>query len=243
MSDGPVGGNAALGKGNSRRVSGTGTASLAPLAKYKLVFLGDQSVGKTSIITRFMYDNFDRHYQATIGIDFLSKTMYLEDRTVRLQLWDTAGQERFRSLIPSYIRDSSVAVVVYDVTNRASFLNTAKWVEDVRAERGNDVVICLVGNKTDLGNDKRQISTEEGEERAKKDGLLFMECSAKAGYNIKSLFRKLATSLPGSVDSANAGANGAGVAGAAVAQGGSNLIDIKLSRTPENLDNANSCGC
>lgn len=68
-------------------------------------------------ITRFMYDSFDNTYQATIGIDFLSKTMYLEDRTVRLQLWDTAGQERFRSLIPSYIRDSTVAVVVYDVTN------------------------------------------------------------------------------------------------------------------------------
>ena len=79
----------------------SGGGALAPLAKYKLVFLGDQSVGKTSIITRFMYDNFDRHYQATIGIDFLSKTMYLEDRTVRLQMWDTAGQERFRSLIPS----------------------------------------------------------------------------------------------------------------------------------------------
>lgn len=117
------------------------------------------------------------------GIDFLSKTMYLEDRTVRLQLWDTAGQERFRSLIPSYIRDSSVAVVVYDVTSalafgseipakketradksrtgrlccrpdRASFMNTSKWVDDVRSERGNDVIIVLVGNKTDL-NDKR----------------------------------------------------------------------------------------
>ena len=83
-----------------------------PLRKFKLVFLGEQSVGKTSLITRFMYDTFDHAYQATIGIDFLSKTMYLEDRTVRLQLWDTAGQERFRSLIPSYIRDSSVAVVV-----------------------------------------------------------------------------------------------------------------------------------
>jgi len=99
---------------------------IAPLAKYKLVFLGDQSVGKTSIITRFMYDQFDKAYQATIGIDFLSKTMYLEDRTVRLQLWDTAGQERFRSLIPSYIRDSSVAVIVYDITDRASFLNSSK---------------------------------------------------------------------------------------------------------------------
>jgi Ras-related protein Rab-6A len=115
---------------------------------------GCQSVGKTSIITRFMYDQFDKAYQvhgrplklsrvnsprsllfssclsfsrqATIGIDFLSKTMYLEDRTVRLQLWDTAGQERFRSLIPSYIRDSSVAVIVYDITDRASFLNSSK---------------------------------------------------------------------------------------------------------------------
>ena len=218
--------------------------SMAPLAKYKLVFLGDQSVGKTSIITRFMYDNFDRHYQATIGIDFLSKTMYLEDRTVRLQLWDTAGQERFRSLIPSYIRDSSVAVVVYDVTNRASFLNTGKWVEDVRAERGSDVVICLVGNKTDLGNDKRQISTEEGEARAKKDGLLFMECSAKAGYNVKAVFRKLATSLPGSADprmAVNGAAANQGV-GSSVS-GNSNLVDIKLSRAPENLDDASVCGC
>ncbi|KAI4818708.1 hypothetical protein KUCAC02_004010 [Chaenocephalus aceratus] len=87
-----------------------------PLRKFKLVFLGEQSVGKTSLITRFMYDSFDNTYQATIGIDFLSKTMYLEDRTVRLQLWDTAGQERFRSLIPSYIRDSTIAVVVYDIT-------------------------------------------------------------------------------------------------------------------------------
>eukprot|EP00121_Abeoforma_whisleri_P009152 Awhi_evm1s8409 len=77
--------------------------------------------------------------------------MYLEDRTLRLQLWDTAGQERFRSLIPSYIRDSSVAVVVYDITNRNSFLQTSKWIEDVRHERGNDVIIMLVGNKTDLG--------------------------------------------------------------------------------------------
>uniref|UniRef100_A0A7S1Z1G9 Uncharacterized protein n=1 Tax=Trieres chinensis TaxID=1514140 RepID=A0A7S1Z1G9_TRICV len=210
---------------------------------FKVLLIGDSGVGKTSLLTRFADDAFTSCHLATIGVDFKIRTIDLNGKTVKLQLWDTAGQERFRSLIPSYIRDSSVAVVVYDVTNRASFLNTAKWVEDVRAERGNDVVICLVGNKTDLGNDKRQISTEEGEERAKKDGLLFMECSAKAGYNIKSLFRKLATSLPGSVDSANAGANGAGVAGAAVAQGGSNLIDIKLSRTPENLDNANSCGC
>ncbi|GFR48209.1 hypothetical protein Agub_g10068 [Astrephomene gubernaculifera] len=171
-------------------------ATTSPLAKYKLVFLGDQSVGKTSIITRFMYDKFDNTYQATIGIDFLSKTMYLEDRTVRLQLWDTAGQERFRSLIPSYIRDSSVAVVVYDITNRQSFLNTARWIQEVRTERGNDVIIFLVGNKTDL-IDKRQVSIEEGDAKARELNVNFIETSAKAGLNIKALFRKIAAALPG----------------------------------------------
>ena len=109
-------------------MAGTGDSFNNPLRKFKLVFLGEQSVGKTSLITRFMYDSFDNTYQATIGIDFLSKTMYLEDRTVRLQLWDTAGQERFRSLIPSYIRDSTVAVVVYDITNANSFHQTSKWI-------------------------------------------------------------------------------------------------------------------
>ncbi|KAI9296251.1 ras-domain-containing protein [Neoconidiobolus thromboides FSU 785] len=167
-----------------------------PLRKFKLVLLGEQSVGKTSLITRFMYDTFDSTYQATIGIDFLSKTMYLEDRTVRLQLWDTAGQERFRSLIPSYIRDSSVAVVVYDITNRASFNNTAKWIDDVRSERGNNVIIVLVGNKTDL-RDKGEVTAEEGEAKAKEYNVMFMETSAKVGHNVKALFRKIAQALPG----------------------------------------------
>nr|AGN12807.1 Ras-related protein RABH1C [Leavenworthia alabamica] len=172
-------------------------AGVSPLAKFKLVFLGDQSVGKTSIITRFMYDKFDTTYQPTIGIDFLSKTMYLEDRTVRLQLWDTAGQERFRSLIPSYIRDSSVAIVVYDVSKRQSFLNTSKWIEDVRRERGQgDVIIVLVGNKTDLA-DQRQVSITEGEDKGKEYGVMFIETSAKENFNIKSLFRKIAAALPG----------------------------------------------
>jgi len=174
----------------------SGVDSIKPLRKYKVVFLGKQSVGKTSLITRFMYDSFDNTYQATIGIDFLSKTMYLEDRTVRLQLWDTAGQERFRSLIPSYIRDSTVAVVVYDVTNVNSFQQTSKWIDDVRSERGNDVIIMLVGNKTDL-SDKRQVSIDEGERKAQDLNVMFIETSAKTGYNVKQLFRRVAAALPG----------------------------------------------
>ncbi|XP_018565852.1 ras-related protein Rab6-like [Anoplophora glabripennis] len=165
------------------------------LQKYKLVFLGEQSVGKTSLITRFMYDSFDTTYQATVGIDFLSKTVYLKDRTVRLQLWDTAGQERFRSLIPSYIRDSSVAVVVYDITNFKSFEQTERWIEEVRKERGTNVIIILVGNKVDL-EDIRQVSVEVAERKSKELNTLFIETSAKVGYNIKQLFRRIGDALP-----------------------------------------------
>jgi Ras-related protein Rab-6A len=142
-----------------------------------------------------VYDTFDSLYQATIGIDFLSKTMYLDDRTVRLQLWDTAGQERFRSLIPSYIRDSSVAVVTYDVANRKSFENTTKWIDDVRTERGQNVIIVLVGNKTDL-EEERQVSAEEAEKMAGDLDVMWIETSARNGTNIKGLFRKIATALP-----------------------------------------------
>ncbi|XP_029956764.1 ras-related protein Rab-6A isoform X3 [Salarias fasciatus] len=199
-----------------------------PLRKFKLVFLGEQSVGKTSLITRFMYDSFDNTYQATIGIDFLSKTMYLEDRTIRLQLWDTAGQERFRSLIPSYIRDSAAAVVVYDITNVNSFQQTTKWIDDVRTERGSDVIIMLVGNKTDLA-DKRQITTEEGEQRAKEMNVLFIETSAKTGYNVKQLFRRVAAALPGMDTTQD--------------KSREDMIDIKLEKPPEQPTSEGACSC
>ncbi|KAI7897715.1 ras-related protein rab-6A-like protein [Cokeromyces recurvatus] len=200
-----------------------------PLKKFKLVFLGEQSVGKTSLITRFMYDTFDNTYQATIGIDFLSKTMYLDDRTIRLQLWDTAGQERFRSLIPSYIRDSSVCVVVYDITNKNSFLNTSKWIDDVRAERGHDVIIVLVGNKTDL-NDKRQVTVEEGEKKAKEYNVMFIETSAKAGYNVKALFRKIGHALPGMDGQSEDGQR-------------DQLTKVDLTDTFARKEEATSCAC
>ena len=158
--------------------SGATSAGGRPLRKYKLVFIGDQSVGKTSIISRFQYNTFDDHYQTTIGIDFVSKTVPVDDGTVRLQLWDTAGQERFRSLIPSYIRDSHVAVVVFDITNRESFEATTKWIADVRAQRGTDVIIVLVGNKMDLAA-SRKVSTAELEARANEHDIMFIETSAK----------------------------------------------------------------
>lgn len=169
---------------------------VTPSLKHKLVLLGDQSVGKTSIITRFIYDTFDQQYQATIGIDFFSKNIVLDGRTTRLHLWDTAGQERFRSLIPNYIRNSACAVVVYDVTQRATFVSSFSWIDSVREVRGEDVLVFLVGNKSDLGDpERREVSVEEAEQRAKACGALFMEVSAKNGRNIQRLFKAVVQAL------------------------------------------------
>ncbi|MBN3275491.1 RAB6B protein, partial [Polyodon spathula] len=155
----------------SGKMSTTGGGEFGnPLRKFKLVFLGEQSVNVFLLYLLFTLCLF-RH------LTFVN---------VRLQLWDTAGQERFRSLIPSYIRDSTIAVVVYDITNLNSFQQTSKWIDDVRTERGSDVIIMLVGNKTDLA-DKRQITTEEGEQRAKELSVMFIETSAKTGYNVKQV--------------------------------------------------------
>ncbi|XP_037809924.1 LOW QUALITY PROTEIN: ras-related protein Rab6-like [Lucilia sericata] len=168
----------------------------------KVIFLGECSVGKKAIITRYMYDSFDTAYKATVGIDYLSKFLYLEDRKIRLQLWDTAGQERFRSIIPSYIRDSKVAVIVYDVAKSKSFDLTTKWIEDVRAERGNEIIIMLVGDKSDL-HDKRQVSSEEGARRAEELNAMFIETSAKNGKKIKELFIRVSTARNRFADDCN----------------------------------------
>uniref|UniRef100_A0A674NA47 RAB41, member RAS oncogene family n=1 Tax=Takifugu rubripes TaxID=31033 RepID=A0A674NA47_TAKRU len=182
------------------------------------------TVGKTSLITRFMYDSFDNTYQVTCVLCVSSMLR----RPVRLQLWDTAGQERFRSLIPSYIRDSTIAVVVYDITNLNSFQQTSKWIDDVRTERGSDVIIMLVGNKTDLA-DKRQVSVEAAERKARELNVMYIETSAKAGYNVKQLFRRVAAALPG-MDSTPEKSK-------------EDMIDIKLEKQPEMTVTESSCSC
>jgi len=126
----------------------------------------------------------------------MSHKMYIEDKVVILNLWDTAGQERFKSLIPSYIKDSAVAIVIFDITSRASFQSVEKWIEDARAMRDDEVLLVLAGNKCDLQS-HRQVTTQEAEEFARARNLLYMEVSAKEGINVVETFNEVAKKLTG----------------------------------------------
>ena len=161
--------------------------SVSNFKKFKLVFLGDQSVGKSSIISRYVFDTFDPASNPTIGVDFVVKSIYSGDNTYKFHFWDTAGQERFKTLIPSYIKDCQIAILVYDVSNRKSFDSIESWWENIRSERGDDFVLGLLANKVDC--EKREVSTEEGFKKAEKMNALFQECSAKTGENLNSFFK------------------------------------------------------
>ena len=159
------------------------------IPKYKLIFLGDQNVGKSCILNRFMNDTFTEEYQATIGLDFQSKNVQIDNQDIHLLLYDTAGQEKFRSLIPMYTRDSNIILLVYEINNKDSFIHLPDWLNDLSNVNKEDVIFALVGNKIDL-EEKRQVSTEEGKNYADQNGFIFHEVSAKTGEGFSDLFYK-----------------------------------------------------
>ena len=166
------------------------TSNLNPeIPKYKLIFLGDQSVGKSCILNRFLNDTFIEDYQATIGLDFQSKNVQIDNQDIHLLLYDTAGQEKFRSLIPMYTRDANIILLVYDISNKDSFVNLSQWLKDLTNVNMDEVILCIVGNKIDL-NDKRAVNAEEGKKFAEERGFIFQEISAKTGEGFSDLFYK-----------------------------------------------------
>ena len=157
--------------------------------KYKLIFLGDQSVGKSCILNRFLNDTFIEDYQATIGLDFQSKNVQIDNQDIHLLLYDTAGQEKFRSLIPMYTRDANIILLVYDITSKESFNNLSQWLKDLTNININEVILCIVGNKIDL-NEKREVEFDEGKKFAEEHDFIFNEISAKTGEGFSELFYK-----------------------------------------------------
>ncbi len=160
--------------------------------RHKIIFIGDAGVGKTTIISRIMDNPFSDVYEPSIGVDFMSKNLKYKGQNIKLQMWDTAGQEKYKGLIPSYVRNSSIVFLVYDISSKTSFDNIPKWINFIKSIENSTLILC--GNKIDLQN--REVKKEEGEELAKKENMPFYEVSAKTNENIKNMFYSVVAKLP-----------------------------------------------
>ena len=157
----------------------------------KILLLGDSSVGKTCFLKRYTDNTFQDAYLSTIGFDFKFKFVTLDNgKTVKVQLWDTAGQERFRTIAKSYYKGAHGIILIYDVTNRKTFENIRKWLNQISNEASNKISIILVANKIDC-EEERQISVEEGESLANENNLPIFEASAKDSINVEESFKFL----------------------------------------------------
>ena len=153
----------------------------------KYVIVGDASVGKSNLLLRYSHGQFREEYQLTIGVEFGSNNIKIDDKIFRIQIWDTAGQENFRSITRAYYKNSACALIVYDISRRASFDSISTWIEDCKNSSPKSVFMVLVGNKCDLEKE-REVSEEEGKELAETNGMIFFETSAKTGKNVEEVF-------------------------------------------------------
>ena len=154
---------------------------------FKLIFIGDPSIGKSCLTQKAIKNNFEEYYQATVGFEFLTYNLKINDKVVKLQIWDTCGQEIYRSLISNFYRNSSLAVLMYAINDKQSFNHVDSWLSELKNNASSDINIILVGNKADLEED-RQVLKEEGENYKIQNYLdLFMETSAKTGYNARNV--------------------------------------------------------
>lgn len=153
----------------------------------KFIIVGNQSVGKTNIIHRFTKGEYQGEYISTIGMDFISHNIELDNNVINIQIWDTAGTERYRSVTKGYYSNSTCAIIVYDITNIKSFDSVKEWIEECKSYTNPNILLILAGNKSDL-SEERGVTEEEGKELANQYGMTFFESSAKDGKNINEIF-------------------------------------------------------
>ncbi|NXU90232.1 RAB17 protein, partial [Xiphorhynchus elegans] len=177
-----------------KRMPGTSLEGTHPTYTYKVVLLGSMSVGKSSLAYRYVRNDF-REFLPTVGCSFFTHTLNLEGATVKFEIWDTAGQEKYHSVCHLYYRDAHAALLVYDIASKETFKRAKLWLEELEKKfLPDEIVIALVGNKTDLAAE-REVTTEEGEEFARTKGLLFMETSAKSNYKVNNVFMAVVQEL------------------------------------------------
>lgn len=206
---------------------------------FKLVLLGESAAGKSSLVLRFVKDQFDDYRESTIGAAFLTQTVSLdENTTIKFEIWDTAGQERYKSLAPMYYRNANCAVVVYDITQPSSLEKAKTWIRELQRQADSNIIIALAGNKADLAS-RRAVPTEEAEKYAAEENLLFLETSAKESYNVSELFTMIARKLP--LDQAANAQRRGGTSLAAGGQQGGGRAGVNLGSGAQGQGDACNC--
>ncbi|KAK7302379.1 hypothetical protein RJT34_13267 [Clitoria ternatea] len=161
---------------------------------FKVVLIGDSGVGKSNLLSRFTRNEFCLESKSTIGVEFATRTLQVEGRTVKAQIWDTAGQERYRAITSAYYRGALGALVVYDVTKPTTFENVTRWLKELRDHADANIVIMLIGNKTDLKH-LRAVATEDAQSYAEKEALSFIETSALEATNVEKAFQTILSDI------------------------------------------------
>ncbi|CAK9321964.1 unnamed protein product [Citrullus colocynthis] len=161
---------------------------------FKVVLIGDSGVGKSNLLSRFTRNEFCLESKSTIGVEFATRTLQVEGRTVKAQIWDTAGQERYRAITSAYYRGALGALLVYDVTKPMTFDNVSRWLKELRDHADSNIVIMLIGNKTDLKH-LRAVATEDAQSYAEKEGLSFIETSALEATNVEKAFQTILSEI------------------------------------------------
>ena len=200
--------------------------------KCQLLIIGDSTVGKTSILSRFVDGTFNSNYLATVGLENVTKDEIIDDKTIRIKIWDTAGQERYKSLTKSFFRNAEGVMLVYDVTNLETYENLKFWQQSIKNNMSSDmgeIPVILIGNKIDC--DDREVIREEAEKFWKDQGYPYFETSAKTGQNIdttiKYLVKKVINIKEGKKDDGD----------------GNNNIKLDKNEVNNNNEEAKKCGC
>ena len=157
---------------------------------FKLILIGDSCVGKSNILSKYLKNEFDPNSRATVGVEFGTKNILINNKKIKIQIWDTAGQERYRSITSAYYKGAKGALIVYDITRRTSFDNIDKWISDLKLNGDKNICIIILGNKSDL-TDKREVTKEEGIKKSEMFKTAFLETSALNGDNIGKAFEEI----------------------------------------------------
>ncbi|TRZ02823.1 hypothetical protein DNTS_026432 [Danionella cerebrum] len=185
---------------------------------FKVVLIGDSGVGKSNLLSRFTRNEFNLESKSTIGVEFATRSIQVDGKTIKAQIWDTAGQERYRAITSAYYRGAVGALLVYDIAKHLTYENVERWLKELRDHADNNIVIMLVGNKSDLRH-LRAVPTDEARAFAEKNTLSFIETSALDSTNIyRIVSQKQIADRPGHDESP-----------------GNNVVDISVPPTTDGL--------